>query len=291
MVWHEEVWLGTVLLPLKESVAAEFVVPSVMSPTKWCQRPLSISERWKAHDVPDEVIGSIGKDSLLPLNSFLAPGRCYEEGARILLQNYNVLTADGDVHVAATHAHPIQMKSQAPRDVDMRTRMKDFDEEPTGRESFRSPTPRSLFEVEGRGRPSRPEVNRTFVPHMPTVLEEEEAAYDRATRSGVEEGPLDLDPKTRDLKAAKADDAPIPEYLWDDDAMRTENLPRCRSTQRAFRVLRRGMLRFWKRRLTVEYGGWLRSRMKKWEAAPSSVYTAGTTVYTHRRTNQPVQYV
>ena len=75
------------------------------------------------------VIAAIGKDYLMPLNRYLEPGRCYEEGARILLQNYSVLTRAGDVNVPVRYAQPIQTESRAPREVEMRSQVAQFDEE------------------------------------------------------------------------------------------------------------------------------------------------------------------
>ena len=228
----EDAWSGTGLLPLKAGPAAEFVVPSVMSPTKWCKRALSVTERWKAHDVPEEVIGAIGKDCLMLLNRFLAPGRCYEEGARVLLQDHMVLDGEGNACVAALENQPIHTVCHGPRGVEMRSLVGRLDDDlPSSREFNPYPT-RRAYEMEGMRESARSETRHTFVPRLATVLEEENAAYDEAVRSGKHDEMPDFDKEARDLKATKADDAPIPEYLWDDAAMIAGNLPRSRATQR-----------------------------------------------------------
>lgn len=240
--------------------------------------------------MPDEVIGAIGNNCLIHLNGYLEPERCYEdEGARILLQNYNVIAPEGGVHVPALYAHPVQTESRGPREVEMRSHVGQFDAELRGDGTFAARSMSRFAEMEGRGISTRSGSNRTFVLTMPTVAEDEEDAFEKATCSEIDADEVEIDPKNRNAKATKADDAPIPEYLWNDDAMKAGNLPRNRGTQRAFKVLRRGMLRFWKRRLAVEYGGWLRSHRKKWEAAPN-VEGIGTQAYAHLRLNQPMEY-
>ena len=191
-------------------MSAQFVVPSVMSPTKWCQRSLSVSERWKAHYVPDEVIEAIGKDCLAPLNRYLEPGRCYEDGARILLQNYNVITLVGDMHVPAVHCHPIQTHSNAPREVEMRSQVRKFDEEPDGKDDSETTKLPRFPDLEGRGVSTRAGKVKTFVPTMTTVLEDEEAAFARATSTGSDPEELDLDPKDLNVKATAQSQTTLP---------------------------------------------------------------------------------
>lgn len=117
------------------------------------------------------------------------------------------------------------------------------------------------------------------------MLEDESAAYAQATRSGLERRTPRCCKEIKRFEGDQIRPCPYSRTLWDDAAMIAGFLSLCRDTQLEFKVLRRGMLRFWKRQLTVEYGGWLRSHRKKWVAAPS-VTKAGLRPYKHYRVNQ-----
>jgi hypothetical protein len=62
----------------------------------------------------------------------------------------------------------------------------------------------------------------------------------------------------RTAKASKADDARVPEYVWDDRIMMS---PKARDVGRddviaALQVIRRGVLRFWQRSVAVSFYEW-----------------------------------
>ena len=112
-VGDENLWLGTGLLPLGAAPSAEFMVPCVMTKTRWCRRALSLAERWKAHDVPEDVIRALGKDSLAQLTKHLLPGKCMEESARLLLHEYRVGRADGEMIGEGLVLKPLEEESSS----------------------------------------------------------------------------------------------------------------------------------------------------------------------------------
>ena len=265
---EEETWLGTGLLPLRVGPAAEFVVPCTMTSTKWCRRPLSMKERWKAHDVPEEVIELIGTDSMGPLNRSLQPGRCWEEGARSLMELHDVRDADG--RIKSVRREPREVTTHAPILVEVEISMKHerFEDEESMTEASIKEKAQELIGQKGRreaqdgmmgpalqrGKRLTPMSSVSEVSSGYDTLADEEKSYAKATQGEAEvECELDEPEEKRNLKATKSDNAPIPEYLWDDATREAGKLPAGRSTSRAFKVLRKGLLRGWKVVLTKEF--------------------------------------
>jgi hypothetical protein len=73
--------------------------------------------------------------------------------------------------------------------------------------------------------------------------------------SGCSDWPLDkeLDAKNRNAKAAKKDDVPIPEYLWDEAIVKDGDQLKIQ----ALSVIRTFALRWWKRHTMRDFLNWL----------------------------------
>ena len=297
----EDTWLGTGLLPLEAGPAAEFVVPCTMTSTKWCRRPLSMKERWKAHDVPEEVIELIGTESMGPLNRSLQPGRCWEEGVRTLMELHDVRETDGRIKPARREPRGVATHAPIPVEVEISMKHDRFEEEESSIEASIKEKAQEMISRkrsrEGhdgmlgpsvqRGKQLMPMVSVSEGSPESDTLADEEESYARASQGKAEENCGDDEPEEkRNLKATKSDDAPVPEYLWDDATRAAGKLPAGRSTSRAFKVLRRGLLRGWKVVLTKEFCNWLISRRMRW-TAPSCYVKGEPKPYTHRRLGKP----
>jgi hypothetical protein len=78
----------------------------------------------------------------------------------------------------------------------------------------------------------------------------------------------------RTAKASKVDNARVPEYLWDDRVMEAALASGMDQEQllTALQVIRKGVLRFWKRSVAVSFYRWWKKELKaahKEERAPS----------------------
>lgn len=80
-----------------------------------------------------------------------------------------------------------------------------------------------------------------------------------STTMGENRGPvleLVVDSEDRTAKATKADDAEVPEYLWDDRLLQVLNCEKTDARLKAMGIFRCMLLRWWKRRVTKSYTDW-----------------------------------
>ena len=80
---------GGGLYPLGLKSLPVFLLPSVLSPTGWCRRPLTLAETWGVYDVPHRVVDRLPSmpevKAAWHASRRLFPGRCLEHGVCQLL--------------------------------------------------------------------------------------------------------------------------------------------------------------------------------------------------------------
>ena len=249
------------LFPWQDRLSFVFC-PSIFSPTKWVRRHLTGGEMMRVLDIPDHVT--------LELSSSQRASLC---------QNCSLLPMKVVIRLLDT----IPLGQLA----DVSSKKSKLDSLPSGLSLSNVPTRRMNVPSTPLNIASDDETviatNCSNMPSTPLDIASDDETVIATNCSNTEplghslvvdtpaepfanSLPTVLDPSTiagveakRNLKATKADDAPVPEYLWDHEIVTPDN-PHYVNIIRALTCFRRLVLRRWKWNLLHEFMAWFRKQ-------------------------------
>jgi hypothetical protein len=204
-------------------------VPSVFTKTEWVRRKLATKEQMRVLDAPADVVAR-------------ASGSAQERWSRVLTVPIKIRVEIMELVERAVERQQNRRDSAA----------WEFAEETTVAEG-------------GAKKRETTEIEAATSVHKRSKTAEPEGTLKLAP-AGNDEASISIQERRdgREAKALKADNAAVPEYLWDDRVARA--LPRALPTQdyrRVLWVLREASLRFWKRKVAVDFWTWWKGELEE----------------------------
>jgi hypothetical protein len=175
-----------------------FLLRSVFTPTKWCRRRLTKTEIAMAFDIPSPIIQACTNVELELL--IRHPSRALEHCAKSLMAHEGVINRGGKyVFATNTATTPVAVRAKEAEGGVRDEPRRETDER---------------FRVTEEEKEDRNDVEFDKIPV--TVEEEDPEMVPMAVEPEEPEKQRDKADTDRDLKAAKADDAEAPIWLWND---------------------------------------------------------------------------